>query len=134
MDEPERQKTTEYAAKRIKCFLDDGEHISALLLASIYANIRLRTLLTSRLNPPKEKWEYTSNAFDSLLGFNKLLNLCDKLGLLHGQNPKKLRDLWEKRCNVAHESELWKELSDEDKKEITQLCECTIKFLNETNS
>jgi hypothetical protein len=134
MDKTERQRTTEFAAKKIKRFLDTEEYISALLLASIYANIRLRTLLTSRLDPPKEKWEYASNAFDSLLGFNKLLNLCDELGLLHGQSPKKLKDLWEKRCKIAHESELWKELSDKDKKEITQLCECTIKFLNETNS
>lgn len=133
MDKTEREKTTEYASTKVKSYLASGEYISALLLASIYVNIRLRSILTYRLDPPKEKWKYTSNALDSLLGFSKLVNLCEELKLVHDFDLRKLKKLWERRCKVAHESDLWRELPKLDKNDITQLCESAIEFLQKTN-
>jgi len=129
----ERQETTNYAKKKINQFLKDKEYFSALLLASIYVNTRLRTLLTNRLSPTEEKWEETSNIVDSLYGFKKMVSLCDKLGLIP-INPKTLKNLWDERSAVAHESELWKEdeLADEKIKEITGLCNSAIEFLEKT--
>ena len=130
MDLSEREETTKYASKKIKSYLDGEDYTSALLLSSIYVNMRLRSLLADRLFPPRNKWKAVSNKLD--VGFNRLLNLCQELGLLHGFNKKPLKNLWEKRCNVAHESKLWKELSQKDKEDIRQLCESAIKFLEKT--
>lgn len=134
MDLTEREETTRYARKKINSYLHSHDYISALLLASIYVNIRLRSLLTNRLSPTKDKWEKTSRVLDSLLGFNKLVNLCDHMGLIVDCKPKKLKGLWTKRCNVAHESKLWRTLQPEDKTEIAQLCKSAIDFLQKTNS
>ena len=134
MDKTEREETTDYAKKKINLFLKDSEHISALFLASIYVNIRLKTLLTNRLSPAQEKWTNTSNVIDSLYGFKKMVSLCDKLELIP-ITPKTLKNLWDKRSEVAHESKLWKEdqLPDEEIKEITELCNSAIDFLQKTS-
>jgi len=134
MDKTEREETTDYAKRKIDSFLENHEYLSALLLASIYVNIRLRSLLTNRLSPPKNEWKKTAQVLDSLYGFKKMVSLCDKLGLIPNK-PKILKNLWDKRSSVAHESTLWKEeeLSDEEKKEITHLCKSAIKFLQQTN-
>ncbi len=135
MDRTERVETTDYATKKINSFLENHEYLSALLLASIYVNIRLRSLLTNRLSPPKNEWKKISQALDSVYGFKKMVSLCDKLELIPTGKPRILKSLWDKRSKVAHESTLWKEeeLSDDEKKKITNLCKCAITFLQQTN-
>ena len=76
MEKTEREETTDYAKKKVNKFLKNKEYISALLLTSIYMNIRLKTLLTNRLSPAKEKWKETSNSVDSIYGGNKM---CEPL-------------------------------------------------------
>jgi len=123
----EREKTTEYASRIINSYLKNKEYTSALLLSSIYANIRLRSLITDWLSPPRNKWKKASEILT--LGFRRLVDLCDKLKLLHDNEKKTLYELWDKRCNVAHESKLWKKLSEKEKKKIDHLCKSTIQFL-----
>jgi predicted Fe-S protein YdhL (DUF1289 family) len=94
--------------------------------------MRLKTLITLRLNPPEKYWQDTSNAFNSLLGYKNLVNVCDKLGLIKDIDTKALRDLWDKRCRVAHETELWKNISPKEREEINRLCHSAIDFLNKT--
>lgn len=127
----EREKTTEYASKTIDFYLKEDKHTIALLLSSIYADIRLRTLLTDWISPPQSKWKKTSEILDR---FNlwKLIDLCNKHKLLRGNEKKNLDALREKRNKVAHESKLWKKLSKDEKKRIEELCRFTIKFLERT--
>ena len=133
---PERIKTTEYARKKIKNFLKSGEddYTSALLLSSIYAELRLRTLLTAWMSPPQQKREKTSSMILNKLSFNQLIVLCNKLGLLQSEERKNLDALREKRNKVAHETRLWKKIPESEKNKIEHLSNFTIQFLERTNS
>jgi len=128
----EREETTKYACSKIKEYLHEEDFTSALMLSSIYVNIRLRTVVTDRLYPPKRKWGNISRKLD--IGFNRLLNLCEELDLLYGFDKRILGNLWKKRCNVAHESRLWKQLSRRDKDEIESICKAAMQFLEKTSS
>lgn len=130
MDKPERDKTAKFAKKKINEFLDNGGHTSALLLASIYVNLRLRTLLTEYISPTKSRWRAVSNKLD--IGFNRLLSLCNEFDLLNGFNTEPLKRLYKRRCKIAHESELWKKICPEDKEEIKSLCQSAIELLENT--
>lgn len=88
MDKSEREETTEYASKTIRFCLKDNKHTVALLLASIYAGIRLRTLLTNLVSPPtKEKWKQTSENLDKF-NLHNLTNFCKENELLRGKEKK----------------------------------------------
>ena len=126
----EREKTTEYATTAIYSLLENKDYISALLLSSIYAQIRLRSIVTDRLFPAQDKWKRTSKNIG--ISFRKLVNLCYDLELLDIQEKTDLKHLWTKRCNVAHESTLWKKLLNKEEKEIDQVCNTTIQFLKRT--
>ena len=128
----EREETTIYTREKIKKYLGDRDYTSALLLSSIYVEIRLRTLLTDWLSPPKEKWEKVSKDILTKLRFWQLANLCADLGLLSGDEKRKLDKLRKKRNSIAHESKLWKQISNEEKRQIEQLCEFAIQFLERT--
>jgi len=130
MDKPEREKTAKFAKKKINEFLDDDKHVSAILLSCIYVNLRLRTLLTEHLSPEENKWKAISTKLD--IGFNRLLSLCDEFGLLHGVQKKPLQRLYEERCKVAHDSELWKKIKEKEKKELRDICNSAIRFLERT--
>jgi hypothetical protein len=133
---PERKKTTKYACERIKTYLEGKEpdYTSALLLSSIYADMRLRTLLTDWMSPTPDKWEKTSSLVLNKISFWGLIVLCDKLGLLQDKKERKnLDELREERNNVAHDSTLWKKLEEPKKKKIERLCNFTMKFLKRTN-
>lgn len=133
MDYAERQQTTEYAIAKIREFLDRNDFTSAVLLSSIYVEMRLRTLVTLRLQPPEKNWYATSDAFTNLLGYNKLLNLCSKVGILPDCNQRKLKELSDERNHVAHDTELWKEIIDKERQEsIIDLCNNAIEFLKNT--
>lgn len=130
MDKPEREKTARFAKEKINDFLDNGGYTSALMLASIYVNLRLRSLLTEYISPTENKWRTVSNKLD--IGFNRLLSLCKELNLLYGFNVEPLKRLYNRRCKIAHESELWKKILPKDKEEIKSLCESAIEFLENT--
>jgi len=140
MDKNEREETTKYAKGKIETFLKNHDYVSALFLSSIYLNIRLRSLLTDRLLQPKNEWKENEwKEISRMLtgigkGFNTFVNLCNRLGLLEGHNPEDLKGLWNMRNKIAHESELWKSLSERDEKEIRRLCKSAIEFLEKTNS
>lgn len=130
-----REKTTEYASKIINSYLHKPkpEYTIALLLSSIYADIRLRTLLTNWISPTtKNKWEITSSEILSKLNLVNLINLCYGHKLIDRNQKKNFHALRKKRNEVAHESELWKRLSEDDKKEIENLCKFAIQFLEKT--
>lgn len=132
----ERKKTTQYASERIANFLKKGEedYTSALLLSSVYAELRLRTLLTSWISPPQHKREQTSSLILNKLSFNQLIILCNKLGLLQNEERKNLDALREKRNKVAHETRLWKKIPKLEANKIDRLCHLTVEFLKRTNN
>lgn len=132
MTPSEREETTEYAIKSIDSLLAGNYYAAALLLASTYSHIRLRTLLTDYISPPKDKWKETHSIL-SRLPFYKLLAHCEKNGKLEQTDPTKLKNLQDKRNKVAHETELWKELNQTEIGEIKQKCEFVKDFLKKTN-
>lgn len=115
----------------IDSYLERKEYTSALLLSSIYVHIRLKSLLTDRLNPPKDKWKEVSS---TRLSFGIPRRLCNLLGILSQNDSRELKELWEKRNKIAHESQLWKDPSENDIKEIKRLCESAKRFLEKTKS
>lgn len=127
----EREKTTDYASKTINSYLNEKDYTSALLLSTIYAGIRLRSLITDWVSPPNTKWKKTSEILDRT-PFWRLVNLCDQLKLLEDHEKKSLDELWKKRCKVAHESKLWKKLSPQEAAKVDQLCKSAIQFLERT--
>lgn len=131
-----REKTTKLATEKINELLGRKDYTSALLLASIYVHMRLKTLITLRLNPSQENWRDISNSFNSSLsplGYNSLINVCNKLDLVTNEDKNKLKRIWVLRNNIAHETELWKALPKKKKMEIDKLCKHVAKFLRSTN-
>jgi len=129
----EREETTIRAKGLITTFLGEKQYTSALLLSTIYADMRLRSLIADRFSPPKDKWQEVSDILSSL-SFNSLLTLCKKLGLSEQYNfeIKPLKELWKERCKIAHESTLWRKLSEKDIGIITGCCNSTTDLLEKT--
>ena len=121
-------RTTDYAIKRIQSHLDEKEYATALLLASIYVHMRLRSLLADRLEEKGDDWGAIHKSLR--IDFVPAVRTCETLGLLRGQNPKNLTKLWDKRGSVAHESRLWRNPSEKDKEETKRLCMSAIDFLS----
>jgi len=94
--------------------------------------MRLRSLLTDWVSPPKHKWKRTSLEVLNL-NFRRLIILCHKLGLLHDKEEKNLDELREKRNEVAHESRLWRKVSEPEEKKIERLCNFNIQLLERTS-
>ena len=128
-----REKTTAYARKTINAHLRRKEYTSALLLSSIYVNIRLRSRLTDYLSPTKKKWRKTHTVLRGL-NVSGLLRYCKKFGILSKQQCSGLDKLRRKRNDVAHESKLWRNPTLEDVKQITEICLFARDFLNGTKS
>jgi hypothetical protein len=132
-----RQETTDYCDEKIRSFLaePDPDYTSAILLAFIYVNTRLRTILTNYLSPTEERWEDLHNSLN-YYSVKGLLTVCNKFGLLASFDPKmirKLRDLDEKRNDVAHESRLWRGIANEEEaNKIKELCNAAQEFLRNT--
>jgi len=131
VDTSEREETTKYAKRMIDFYLKNKEYATALLLSSIYVHIRLKSLLTDRLNPPKDKWKKVSS---TRLDFRPALNLCKNLEILSVAESQELGKLWSKRCKIAHESSLWREPSEKDINEIKRFCESAKHFLEITTN
>ena len=141
-DTSKRRETTEFAVKKIQDFIDRKDFTSVVLISSIYVEMRLRTLITLRLNPPEKNWESTSRSFINLLGYKKLLSVCSEVGLLDNcmnncdkqKLLKNLKDLYAERCKIAHETKIWRGIDEEDKKQISSLCDNAIQFLKNTTN
>lgn len=124
----ERQETTEYAIKRINENLVPERYNVAMLLAFIYLSIRLRSLLTDHLAPSNPKWKETHSVLGSL-GFRSLLKHCKESHLITQEERDNLSKLGDKRNYIAHESVLWRALTDADIANIKEHCEFAKAFL-----
>lgn len=124
----ERQETTDYAVKRIDENLTPERYNVALLLAFIYVSIRLRSLLTDHITPSKPMWKETHRVLGSL-GFRSLLKHCKEFRLITKEEGDKLSKLADKRNYIAHESVLWRSLTDADIANIKEHCEFAKTFL-----
>jgi lysyl-tRNA synthetase class I len=133
-DQKTRESTSNSATEKINQMLTDNDYTSALLLASIYVDMRARTLITLQLNPPEGKFESISNILSSEVGFRRLINICELLGKIEHDEAEALGQLYGKRNKVAHATKLWKEVSEEEQAEITRLCNVAIKFLEKTTN
>lgn len=132
----DRENTTKLATKRINELVDD-DVISALLLASIYAHMRLRTLITLQLKPPKKHWREIADSFDSggsILGYGALVSVCNKIGLIDNNDKAQLKKVWKFRNSIAHETTIWKDVTKENKKAMIALCDFVKDFLNRTSN
>jgi len=132
MNLTEREETTKYVVTTIDTFLKREEYTPAILLASIYVSIRLRSKLIDYSSPSKDKWKENHAKLDRLT-FNGLLTRCKKVRIITKEDYDKLNDLREQRNNVAHESKLWREPSSNDIEDIKQNCEFVKNFLQRTN-
>ncbi len=136
-DSSGREETTQYARKRIRSFIKNKEYHLALLIAHIYAGIRLKTLLINwvtenRNQQTEENWKKIALVFKDL-SFDASLRNCRNFKLLNDGEFEKLRELQGKRNDVAHESRLWRiEPPLEEANDIKTVCESAIKFLERT--
>jgi hypothetical protein len=135
MKETEREQATKYAVDQIQEYLiKDYDYTSALLLAAIYVHMRLKSLLTDRLSPDKKQWKEVHVRLGDLLGFRRTVSICKSLGLVSEEMSKNLKELYDMRSEVAHESRIWRELKNLDVEKVKRLCKCAIEFLEETKS
>ena len=130
----DRDNTTRYASAQIDNLLSRGDYTSALLLAFIYVDIRLTSLLTDRFSPSEEKWEELNDLIGNL-NFRRRVELCTKKGLFDRLplEPKRLRTkfkkLREQRNDAAHETRLWKTIDRQDAIAIGKRCQFAKEFL-----
>jgi hypothetical protein len=129
----EREETTQYAIKIIDSCFKRNEYTSALLLSFIYASIRLSTILTNYLSPNDDKWKETHKILNKI-NFSVLIKQCKDKNILSKDDYNKLDKLRILRNNIAHESILWKELSEDEIKNIKEKCESVKNFLQITNN
>lgn len=130
-----RQETTDIATNKINQMLNDKkDYTSALLIASIYVDMRIRTIIALQLDSSGQKFEQISHILDSQVGFRNLIGIIENMGKIKKQEADKLRELYTERCKVAHETTLWKDVSEEKQEEIKKLCNVAIDFLNKTTN
>jgi RNA processing factor Prp31 len=130
-----RQETTDIATNKIIQMLNDKkDYTSALLLASIYVDMRIRTIIALQLDLSGQRFEEISNILDSQVGFRNLIGIIENMGKIKKQEADKLRELYTERCKVAHETTLWKDVSEAKQEEIKKLCNVAIDFLKKTTN
>ncbi|MCW4023339.1 MAG: hypothetical protein NWF02_09295 [Candidatus Bathyarchaeota archaeon] len=134
----ERVKTTRNVTTKINAFLNGPEpdYISALLIAELYLNIRLRTLLTNWISPTENRnWKKISNQVINHIPFPTLLRLCKDNDLLPSEDDvEKIRKIHIKRNDIAHYPRLWNGVKDKsEQKEFREFCKFTQDFLERTN-
>lgn len=131
MDATERDETTRYVIRTIDSCLQRGDHNIALLLASIYAGIRLRTLIVENKSPDKGKWKQTHEKLGRK-SFQKLLEKCESDKILKKNDVKKLDKIRLQRNSIVHESKLWREPTSKDIDDIKRNCEFLKDFFQRT--
>lgn len=131
MKPKERVQTTKYVTKTIDSFLERGDYNVALLLASIYAAIRLTTIITERILTDKRKWKETHKKLGRL-SLKGLLKKCDELEILTKIDLKKLDKIRIQRNSIAHESKLWRSPKSKDIDDIKKNCEFLKDFFQRT--
>ena len=134
----ERKETTISVTKRINDFLNrrEPDYISALLLADLHANIRLRTLLNDWISPTEcRNWEKISAQVIDYIPFPALLRLCKDNNLLKSEEDmEQLRKLRKRREEIAHQPRLWRGVTEAtEQKDFRDFCMFTIDFLERTN-
>jgi hypothetical protein len=128
----EKEQTTSYAVSQIDEYLNlDYNYFSALFFSAIYVHMRLKSLLTDRLRPEKVEWKQVHNYLGSL-SFKASVSICECLKLIEPEMSKDLKDLWDLRGKVAHESTPWREPTNEMVREIKRLCKVAMDFLDLT--
>lgn len=138
-DLSEKEETTAYATEKINSLVDQGEYHLAVLVAYIYAGIRLRTLLTDWIQPDKaqscdNKWKQVSEIFKDM-NFHGLMVNCNRLGLLKAGEYEALDELRKKRNDIAHESRAWRLGTQKDENDkIRRIRDSLLKFLERTNN
>lgn len=101
MQQSDREEATDYAKRQIDDFLLRRYYTSAILLASIYVDIRLTSLLTDRLSPSKAKWEEIASVVRNL-NLSQKIRLCKSKGILENRTfARELHKLREKRNKLA---------------------------------
>ena len=124
----ERKETTISVTNRINDFLNrrEPDYISALLLADLHANIRLRTLLNDWISPTDcRNWEKISAQVIDYIPFPALKSEKD---------VEQLRKLRKRREEIAHQPRLWRGVTDAtEQKDFRYFCMFTIDFLERTN-
>jgi hypothetical protein len=96
----DREATTDYAIQRIDLCLGQDEFATALLLSSIYADIRLTSILASYFSPTEGRWKDLSRSI-SRVPFRAKLKLCKEFGLVRKETRRKLSDLYDMRNDVG---------------------------------
>jgi len=135
MKTTERKDTTAKAVGKINEYLHRRDYASALFLSSIYVHIRLKSLLSDKLaHRQKEKWRVVFAELNKLrLGFSPALRMCRAAGMISSERFGEMKQLWQKRNSLAHESALWRDMGTDDVSEIVRLCKCAEGFLEETS-
>jgi hypothetical protein len=127
----ERERTTDFAEGEFRKYLDANDLAPALVCTSSFVHMRLKTLLAFRLKRDGDDWKRIHDNLD--ISFRGAVNLCEILGLIRGKTSEELRRLWKKRNQAAHETNLWRDMSEREKEEARHLCESAISFLRRTD-
>jgi len=133
----DRLSTARSASTRLENLLSRKEYSAALLLAFIYVDMRLTTLLTDVLCSSEDNWEEIADIVE-YLGFRRKVERCKKRGLLSALRfsekklDSELEKLREKRNDAAHETRIWKGLDAHEIQAVKRRCQFAQEFLEMT--
>ena len=129
----EREETTDYAVKKVSKFLKEDDLISAVLLSHIYANIRLRSVITDYLRGTDsgKSWKRIQD-FLKVPSFSLLQKYAREHDLLTKDQLGVLENLNSRRNHIVHESAIWKKLTPEDEEDLNIASQTAVQFLIET--
>ena len=107
---------------------------TAVIIAAIFVEIRLRTLISHALDPKNvSRARFRDILKEDQWSFRDLLNLAWKLGIVTTYHKKKLTALYDLRNRMAHDWKYWTQLPDEETlRNLEAACRSAIMFMHDT--
>ncbi len=104
----------------------------AMLVASLYLQTRLGTLLTRSLEIRKRNRRKFNRLFADLT-LGRLVSLAHKARMITSAERDSLNKFVELRNDIAHELEMWDPLSDDLKRAAEHWCNFALQFMSDTD-
>lgn len=128
-----RRRFNERVLKVLKDYQEENLR-TAVIIAAIFIEIRLRTLISHALDPKNvSRARFRDILKEDQWNFRDLLNLAWKLGIVTTYHKKKLTALYDLRNRMAHDWKYWTQLpDDETRRKLGAACLNAIIFMKDT--
>lgn len=126
-------KFTREADEEISRHLNNESFRIATLIAGMYVNTRLSTLVRRSLEIDNKTGRKSFRRLFDDLNTGTLLNLCHRARMITTSEQEKIRRFLQLRNGIAHDFEMWDKLDAQTIKAIKHWCKFIIDFMVTTD-